>query len=260
MANFVLIPSGTLQIGTTVQRENEAFLSVQTVTIEKSFYMGKCEITQAEWKDIMGTNPSANVNPVAQGELEEKRPVEKVSWFDALVYCNKRSLLENLTPCYFINNSTNPDDWGTIPTSYKDDNYAVWNAAECNWNANGYRLPTEAEWEYAARAGDETEDTLVYSGTKNLSELINYAWYEENSDRRTHEVGKKLPNGFGLYDMSGNVSEWCWDKHSKNSPIVRSSAFNDVANRCSVSYRLYSANSEDRFYWIGLRVVRSSSN
>ena len=142
------------------------------------------EVTQGEYMAVMNTNPSNFKTDQAEGEVQDNRPVEKVTWYDAINYCNSRSSAENLTPCYTIDNSTTP---ATVT---------------CNFEANGYRLPTEAEWEYLAREGCLTaQQQTTYSGT-------NYAWYSVD---KTHEVMKKQPNGRGLYDMCGNVWEWCWD-------------------------------------------------
>jgi hypothetical protein len=119
-----------------------------------------------------------------------------------------------LNECYSIGGSKNPAEWGAVPTSSD----AIWNAAICDFNANGYRLPTEAEWEYIARCAEGlTGPEYFYSGTNSLDELTNYAWYSGNSDEKTHEVKKKAANTLGLYDMTGNVWEWCWDWASPTS-------------------------------------------
>jgi formylglycine-generating enzyme required for sulfatase activity len=139
------------------------------------------------------------------GEIQEKRPVNGASWYAAIAFCNRLSLKESLTPVYTISSSTNPDAWGAVPTA----NNAAWNAVTMNINANGYRLPTEVEWEYACRTGTGNPYSTGITANNNTG------WYEINAGngifRVTHEVGKKPANKWGLYDMHGNVFEWCWD-------------------------------------------------
>ena len=232
------------------------------------------EVTQNEYEAVMGTNPSYFSSNPASRETQEDRPEERMCWYDCLVYCNKRSLNEGLTPCYTVKGSSNPSDWGFVPTSRNSD----WDAATCNFEANGYRLPTEAEWEYLARGGNTSNSgQTVYSG----SDIIdNVAWYKGNSGNKTHEVKKKAPNAFGLYDMSGNVREWCWDWASwitADTPSVGASSgtfrvmrggdfgcsnntevlFDDwcrVDNNCLQSGSPYGRNDST-----GFRVVRSAN-
>lgn len=260
LGQMIHVPGGTFTMGRTTGSGDADELPTHTVTLT-SFTIGKYEVTQLEWLTVMGSNPSYYT-----GDLY--RPVETVSWYAALVYCNKRSILEGLTPVYTINGSTNPDNWGSIPITLNAD----WNAAQCNWSASGYRLPTEAEWEYAARGTTNNPDFL-YAGSNTA---IDVAWFLINSGSITHIVGHLMPNGIGTNDMSGNVNEWCWDWYDSAyynvSPpinptgpdtgswrINRGGDFDDhSASLCRVARRI---GNTPWFatYNQGLRVVRSQS-
>ncbi|MGD9707304.1 MAG: SUMF1/EgtB/PvdO family nonheme iron enzyme [Candidatus Delongbacteria bacterium] len=190
---MILVPAGTFMMGQVGVAE-----PVHEVTISQSFYMAKYETTQKEWNDTMGTNPATGY-----GE-GDNFPVYNVSWYDVIVYCNKKSIHDGLDPCYEINNSTEPNDWGTIPTTQD----ATWDAVECRWYENGYRLPTEAEWEYAARYNDGR--TYPWGETAPDETYCNF----NNNIGATTEVGSYSPKGdsqLGFSDMAGNVWEWVWD-------------------------------------------------
>ena len=269
---FVLIPAGSFQMGSNEGYDDNK--PVHKVTIAKPFYMGKYEVTQAEYELYCSYGSKSPSSDYGDGD---NYPAYYVSWYDALVYCNKRSKAEGLTPCYSIDDSTNPEEWGEIPTAWDDPLCETWDAVECDWNADGYRLPTEAEWEYAARAGDDTVDALTYSGTSDVNKLGDYAWYWYSANYNTHEVGTKLPNAFGLYDMSGNVWEWCWnwDTNSYDTEaeggsdptgtsagsgrVYRGGSWGSNSGYCAVSYRSYNSPSI-RYDFLGFRVVRASSN
>lgn len=200
-AGFVFVEGGTFQ-------HTRSGFHGKNVTIS-DFHLGQYEVTQKEWAEVMGSNPST-----FRGD---DRPVETVSWYDCIEYCNRRSLKEGLTPYYTIDKAT-PD-----PKNENESDALKWTVT-INAGANGYRLPTEAEWEYAASGGQRRKGYL-YSGGNDADQV---AWYWENSGEarlagawnwpalernrnQTKAVGGKAPNELGLYDMSGNVREWCWD-------------------------------------------------
>ena len=251
---------------TTVKVEGgSCTLNNKEVTLS-SFWISPYEVTQEEFVSVMTgnqngieANPSSFTSNPAEGEEQERRPVECVSWYDAIVYCNLLSMKEGLTPCYTIKSSKDPAAWGTSPTSDSVGDYADWKSVTCNFDADGYRLPTDAEREYAARGGQAgiTDGSweYEYSGSNTIDEV---AWYDSNSDSKTHEVGKKQSNALGLYDMSGNVCEWCWNLFSGSSRVQRGGCWYDRASFCTVRDPDSLVNPCGRYFANGFRLVRSA--
>ena len=187
-------------------------------TSVSAFYFDKVPVTQELYEKVMGVNPSKRKDP--------KNPVERTQWTDAARFCNKCSELDGLTPCYDL---------------------STW---QCNFAADGYRLPTEAEWEYACRAGNNGK----YCFGDSESELAQYAWLKPHSQGKPQPVGQKLPNHWGLLDVHGNVWQWCNDWYSESyyaeSPaenpqgpatgkmrVLRGGAWDATPDKCRSAYR-----------------------
>ena len=205
-----------------------------------SYYIGETEVTQELWQAVMGSNPSHFKDSL-------KNPVEEVTWLDCIGFCNELTI-----------------------AVMGDDDECVYDVrggkVVADFSKKGFRLPTEAEWEYAAMGGNGQR----YAGCNIESQLENYAWYGDNSDSKTHEVGTKKANKYGLYDMSGNVWEWCWDWWSDSTPsggkdpvgavsgsrrVFRGGSWNSgLASGCERSYRIYPPPG-DSYYFLGLRLA-----
>ncbi len=224
---FVLIPAGTFTMGSPAgEKDRDVDETQHQVTLTRSFYMGRTEVTQGQWKKVMGTEPWKGESFVQEGD---DYPAVEISWNDAVEFCKKLSAMENRV----------------------------------------YRLPTEAEWEYACRGGTKT----AFSFGDDEGELSKYAWFDGNAwdvdEKYAHQVGQKLPNAFGLHDMHGNVWEWCSDWYAEypsgrltnprgpdtgSSRVLRGGSWNDVPHVVRCAYRK-NLTPGYRFINVGFRLL-----
>ncbi|MCH4155951.1 MAG: SUMF1/EgtB/PvdO family nonheme iron enzyme [Muribaculaceae bacterium] len=235
---MVHVAGGTFTMGSTGSDADDDEKPLHSVSVG-GYYIGKYEVTQTQWTSIMGSNPS-----YFKGD---NRPVEMVSWTDCCRFCNALSDHYGLQRCYSISGSGDDVTVTMVRSS------------------GGFRLPTEAEWEFAARGGNSSGG-YKYSGSDNIG---NVAWYTDNSGNATHDVGGKNSNEIGIYDMSGNVYEWCWDwygaytsqaqtnptgAYSGSYRVRRGGSWSRYAQCCRCAYRRRNSPSY-RDSYLGLRLV-----
>ena len=265
--SFVKVKETTITGNESWTPSSDVFVSGRSITIS-DMYVCDHEVTRGEFKKVMGTDPStANAYDKDGNELTGdavlNNPVNYVNWYAAIAYCNKLSLKEKLTPCYSVSGVTDWENlaYSSIPTSSN----STWDELSYDKEADGYRLPTEAEWEWLARGGEN----YTYAGSNTVDAV---AWYTTNTnDTGSREVKTKQANGYGLYDMSGNVYEWCYDWYdtvssntadtgasSGSTRVLRGGSWYNHDDYCRVSFR--NRNYPDcvncRY---GFRVVRSAN-
>ena len=285
---FALIAAGSFLMGNALGDGPSEELPAHTVQVS-AFYMAKYLVTKALWDDVWAWGLVHGYTDLAEGSMCQTtnyskgptHPVHLITWYDMVKWCNARSEKDGLSPCYTVS--------GVIYRTTDND------AVVCNWSANGYRLPSEAEWDKAARGGligrrFPWGDTINHSQANyyvlSFDSITNYFSYDVSPTRGYHPtyndgvepytspVGSFAPNGYGLYDMAGNVYQWCWDwwgsykegsqvdprgPASDSCRVVRGGAWYDYAHYCRAAYRDRNyGNPTDGDYGIGFRLARSS--
>ena len=238
MFELIHVDGGSFSMGAGEFESNEK--PIHEVILH-GFYIGKYPIQQLEWFEVFRKKHSYNRG--------ERYPVEQITWLEAIAFCNKLSISSNYCPCY-----------------QRELNYIQYFP-----NRNGYRLPTEAEWEFAALGGNLSK-AYLYSGSNNIDEV---GWYMDNSEKHTHIVGELLPNELGIYDMSGNVYEMCWNvfkdyrNENQQDPIgesecslserhtLRGGNCFGFANRCRVKSRRSGLFKDFRQDFVGFRIAKN---
>lgn len=267
LPTLITVPGGSFLMGDSWMG-TVAELPLHRVTLG-AFEMDKIEMTQRLFRYVMnGYNPADEAlkagDPVFS---EDKLPANKCHWFDAVVFCNWLSILTGLEPCYSLDGKTDPRQWGNTPTA--KDGWTI----VCDITRKGYRMPTEAEWEYACGGGGNLIQRDKFAGTNLDEELYQYAWCASEADNMPHEGGLKRANILGICDLSGNVMEWCSDTFAaytadeQTNPVAQNPAITKRVTRggsfkwsndsfCRTSWR-DGNNTTYRSGDVGFRVVRT---
>ena len=268
---FVLVPAGTFTMGSP---EDELgrwdYEDQHEVTLTQDFYLQQTEVTQAQWEALMGNHQD---DAGCGGDC----PVDDVNWWEALAYANALSAQQGLPACYTLEGCNGVSPGQGMGCSSVSVNAPGRNLYQCA----GYRLPTEAEWEYAYRAGTTTAfyNGDIISAYDRDPHMDAIGWYYENSDYEKHPVGQKTPNAWGLYDMAGNVEEWCWDWYGRYPPyavtdpsgpgsvsglkrVQRGGSWVGSADRARAASRSYAyphrRDNFESFSFVGFRLARSA--
>lgn len=277
---FVTVPSGRFSMGSPFGEPTRlANETLHQVTLTKPIYMAATELTWAEWdrvRNLALDNGYFNLSQAGQngrnGDSSGTHPVIRITWYEAVKWCNAKSEQEGKTPVYYTSKTFVPDNIFRRSTSTS--------RVYADWTANGYRLPTEAEWEFACRAGTTT---AFFTGNIQHLEanpvdpnLDKAGWFAGNSGANTHTVGGKLPNKWGLYDMHGNVQEFCWDLYhpdyggdatdptgsdpdsGRTNRVTRGGSYEGFAQHCRSAHRDFFTGPAAASNYVGFRLVLNS--